>query len=694
MKELELVIYNETGLHARPAKTFVGVAKKFKSKIKIAHGKREVNAKSLISVLTLGVRYEGEIRISIDGEDEDEASVAIEQAVLDGLGEEVSIPGSPGKPSVNGHSGAHAADAAVVAEAHQQNGATASNQIEASEDVVVGVAASAGIAIAPLFQLVRKELVVADQFSGVVSETQILTDALAEAQAEINQLVTDTASRTGSAEAEIFEAHLELLEDPELIEEVHAQIADQVSAARAWQTQVNAQAEMLAGLDDPLLAARSADMRDVGDRVLGIMTGQKQEAIVWPESPIILLADDLTPSDTVALDKDKVLGFCTASGGPNAHAAILARALGLPAIVGAGERLLTLKDGENAILDGEVGTLTLRPSAELIASAWHKQRDLAERRAKAAESASESAITRDGHQIEIVANAGSLSDAKLAMASGAEGIGLLRSEFLFLERNDAPTEDEQFIVYRDIVSAMEKQPVIVRTLDIGGDKQVPYLDLPHEENPFLGVRGIRLCLNRPELFMPQLRAIVRSAEFGKVRIMFPMVSALSEFLTARKMVADVCAELKVPMVEVGIMIEVPSAALMADIFAPYIDFFSIGTNDLTQYTLAIDRQHPTLSGQADGLDPAVLRLIARTADAAHAEGKWVGVCGELGADSRAVPILLGLGVDELSVSAPAVPTVKAQIRELNLKEAQALAQKALACSSAAQVRQLSNNFPV
>ena len=687
MKQLDLVIHNETGLHARPAKTFVGVAKQFKSKIKIAHGKREVNAKSLISVLTLGVRHEGEIRISIEGEDEDEASVALKQAVLDGLGEKINVPASA-NGAESGH--AEAAPSEHVVSTASQNGAQKNAQAEASENVVVGIAASAGIAIAPLFQLVRREMVVGDKFTGVVSETQMLSKALAEARTEIHQLVAETASRTGSAEAEIFEAHLELLDDPELIEEVQSEIENQVSAARAWQTQINARAELLAGLDDPLLAARSADMRDVGERVLGIITGQKQDAIAWPESPIILLADDLTPSDTVALDKDKVLGFCTASGGPNAHAAILARALGLPALVGAGDRLLTLKDGENAILDGEAGTLTLQPSAELIAAAWHRQRDLTERRAKAAARASESAITRDGHHVEIVANAGSLSDAKLAMQSGAEGIGLLRSEFLFLERDDAPTEDEQFIVYRDIVSAMEKQPVIVRTLDIGGDKQVPYLDMPHEENPFLGVRGIRLCLERPELFMPQLRAIVRSAEFGKVRIMFPMVSALSELLAAKKMVADVCAEMKVPMVEVGIMIEVPSAALMADIFAPHIDFFSIGTNDLTQYTLAIDRQHPTLATQADGLNPAVLRLIARTAEAAHAAGKWVGVCGELGADRQAVPILLGLGVDELSVSAPAIPTVKAQIRELNLSDSKALAQKALTCASSSDVRQLTN----
>ena len=283
-----------------------------------------------------------------------------------------------------------------------------------------------------------------------------------------------------------------------------------------------------------------------------------------------------------------------------------------------------------------------------------------------------------------------MAESEQAFAAGAEGIGLLRTEFLFLERTEAPTEDEQFAVYRDVVKAMNQQPVIIRTLDIGGDKPLPYINVPEEENPFLGERGIRLCLNRPELLRQQLRAILRAAAFGKIRIMFPMVSGLTEWRKARAMVNEVKAELgSEAAVDLGIMVEIPSAALMADLFAAEIDFFSIGTNDLTQYTLAMDRNHPVMSKQADGLNPAVLRLIAQTCRAAKAAGKWVGVCGELGSDPQAVPILLGLGVKELSVSTPAVATTKAQIRELNMADAQTLAQKALACETAAAVRALS-----
>jgi phosphocarrier protein FPr len=288
--------------------------------------------------------------------------------------------------------------------------------------------------------------------------------------------------------------------------------------------------------------------------------------------------------------------------------------------------------------------------------------------------------------VEIVANIGGLADARKAALSGAEGVGLLRTEFLFLERTTAPSEDEQAAVYREIVAALGGQPVIVRTLDIGGDKPLPYLDLPHEENPFLGERGIRLCLAHPELLRQQLRAVLRASAAGPLRIMFPMIADLEELRVAKAMVEQLRAELHTPPVEVGIMVEVPSAALMADALAQEVDFFSIGTNDLTQYTLAMDRTHPTLATRADGLHPAVLRLIARTAEAAHAAGKWVGVCGELGADPIAVPILIGLGVDELSVSVPAIPALKAQIRTLSLADCRERAQRALACGTVAQVR--------
>ena len=339
--------------------------------------------------------------------------------------------------------------------------------------------------------------------------------------------------------------------------------------------------------------------------------------------------------------------------------------------VGSGSQIRILVDG------ADEAAVT---QAQAQQKQWQKEISTAQ------QTAGEPTITQDGHRMEVVANIGGLADAEKAAISGAEGVGLLRTEFLFLDRTEAPTELEQFEVYRDLAQAMNGRPVIVRTLDIGGDKPLPYIDVPPEANPFLGERGIRLCLNRPDLLRQQLRAILRAAEFGPLRIMFPMVADLSEWRAARDMVVEVQAELNAPQVELGIMIEIPSAALMADAFAQEVDFFSVGTNDLTQYTLAMDRLHPSLAGKSDGLHPAVLRLIARTVEAAHAAGKWVGVCGELGADPQAVPILLGLGVDELSVSVPAIAPVKAQIRSLTLANSQLGAQRALTCATAIEVR--------
>jgi phosphocarrier protein FPr len=424
----------------------------------------------------------------------------------------------------------------------------------------------------------------------------------------------------------------------------------------------------------------------VGHKVLRVLTGVADDASALPNELVILIAEDLAPSDTAALDPNRVLGFCTAIGGTNSHSAILARALGLPAIVGAGAGVLALKNGTQAILNGATGTLTLDPDPEALTAARNLREELQIRRAAELRAAQEPATTQDGHQVEVVANIGSVADAKQALGFGAEGVGLLRSEFLFLGRADPPAETEQFKVYRDIAVALEGHPVIIRTLDVGGDKPLPYVPMPAEENPFLGVRGIRLCLGRPELLRTQIRAILRAAEFGRLRIMFPMVANVAEFSAARQIVAEVQAELKGPAVELGIMIEVPAAALLADIFAKEVDFFSIGTNDLTQYTLAMDRGHPQLSAQADGLHPAVLRLIDKTVRASHAAGKWTGICGELGADPQAVPVLVGLGVDELSVSVPAIPAVKAQIRSLSFSTAQRLAAEALACASALEVR--------
>jgi len=531
-------------------------------------------------------------------------------------------------------------------------------------------------------------IVVADEHcDNPEKEVARLKEAIEKARAQLTILHNQLLSSNAASEAAIFDVHLELLDDAELLDAVLLKISKQQSAGRAWQTTIEARAQTIADLKDPLLSARSADLHDVGYRVLRVLMGADEQGYALPDHPVVVIGHEISPSESASLDRKRVLGFCTAAGGPTSHAAIIARALSLPAVVGAGAGVLDLPNETPVILNGVDGTLLIRPTPEAVQQAEEAGRAWLERRSEARKNAAEPAITLDGQRVEVVANIGGLEDARKSMKMGAEGVGLLRTEFLFLDRADAPSEHEQFEVYRDIAQAMQNLPVIVRTLDIGGDKPLPYVIVPHEDNPFLGERGIRLCLARPELFRQQLRAILRAASFGKLRIMFPMVADLSEWQAARAMIEELRTALNAPPVEMGIMIEIPSAALMADAFAPEVDFFSVGTNDLTQYTLAMDRMHPTLAGKSDGLHPAVLRLIAGTVEVAHRHGKWVGICGELGTDPQAVPILVGMGVDELSVSVPAIPTVKAQIRILNMDETRILAQRALACATAPQVRQ-------
>jgi len=675
MKQLEIMIVNPTGLHARPAKVFVNAAKEFQSDVRVFYNGKKANAKSLISLLTLGVESGNRIRIEITGEDEKEAIQALEEVIQNGLGEEELLknhaaevqsheaPSSPPKPVEDGGD-------------------------NLSQNRLQGVAGAPGVAVGPVFHFTRKKINIEETFESESEEKDALQKAVEQAKGQLIYLRDKMQSEKANSEAAIFDVHLGLLEDVEILDEVLGKIDRKKSAALAWQTTIESRAKLLAALEDPLLAARAADLHDVGYRVLRILVGADEQPLQLPDHPVIIIADDLAPSDTAALDVKRVLGFCTVQGGPTTHTAIIARSLGLPAVVSVGKMVLSLKESTPIILNGDDGTITINPDEKELDFAKEEKRKADQRRSQAQAAAGEPAITLDGHRVEIAANIGGLDDARKAMESGAEAVGLLRTEFLFLERSDPPTEEEQFQVYRDIAKAMQDQPVIIRTLDVGGDKPLPYIQMDEEANPFLGERGIRLCLAQPELLRQQIRALVRASQFGKLRIMFPMVADLSELLEAREMVSQIEKEMNVSGIEVGIMIEVPSAALMADILAEYVDFFSIGTNDLTQYTLAMDRMNPHLAGKSDGLHPAVLRLIQTTIQAAHQAGKWVGVCGELGADSTAIPILTGMGIDELSVTVPVVPTVKAQVRKLNYQNAQALAKQALQCATAAEVRKL------
>ncbi len=665
MKSWKAMIRNVSGLHARPARVLVDTAKRFVSDIHIQHGTATGNAKSLTSVLRLGVKPNTEITVLINGLDEAEASQALELLIADAFGE----------------AGGHDHVAPPAASARATPGA-------ADATIVHAVAASPGHAIGPAYRFEPDLVAIRSEFAGVEVECAQLREAIDRARADLGAI----RARLSAGQAAIVDAHVELLADPELLADACAAIATGQGAGRAWDRVMQARASALARLSDPLLAARAADVRDVRDRVLRILSGAAEPVSALPAHPVIVVARDVAPSTLAAFDYSRLLGLVTAEGGPTAHTAIIARGLGIPAVVAGGARVLTIASGATLTLDGEAGTVNLAPDDAAIDAARARAAAWEARKRRATRQAGATASMRDGAVIEIAANAGSVADAQAAFAAGADAIGLLRTEFLFLSHTGEPDEEAQYRVYRDVLAAMRGRPVIMRTLDIGGDKPVAYLDTSAEHNPFPGARGLRLALNRPEMLERQLRALYRAAKDaapGALRIMVPMVRDLGEWRAARAIAEAARAELGAPVVDMGVMVEVPSAALMADAIAPEVSFFSIGTNDLTQYTLAADRQHPGLAHLNDGLHPAVLRLIKSTVEAAERAGKWVGVCGELASDLLAVPILIGLGVRELSVSTPAIALVKDSIRSMTLAAARGLADRALRCATADEVRSLS-----
>jgi phosphocarrier protein FPr/phosphocarrier protein len=457
------------------------------------------------------------------------------------------------------------------------------------------------------------------------------------------------------------------------------------SAAFAWRAAFTASAAQLAGLESALLRERANDIRDVGHRVLALLTGSVQTRVEAPADSI-LIAEELSPSEAAQLDRTKVLGLCTSAGGPTGHVAILARSLGIPAVCGIDPGALELPDGTVVVLDGAKGILKQAPGEAALAEARASIGRQTAQRAQEREAAQKPAVTADGVAIEVAANIRNAQEAREAVTAGAQGVGLLRSEFLFLDRETAPTEDEQAAEYSAVAKILGPgRKLVIRTLDVGGDKPLSYLPLPSEANPFLGLRGVRVSLARPDLFRTQLRAILRAAPMGDLHIMFPMIATLEELRAARRILGEE-AEALGRSAKVGVMIEVPSAVLIADALAPEADFFSIGTNDLTQYCMAMDRGHPQLAKQADALHPSVLKLIGLTVESAHKHGRWVGICGGLASDVLAIPALLGLGVDELSVSVPVIGAVKARIARLRKRDCTGLAAEILQMSTAAEVR--------
>lgn len=666
-----IVIPNPTGLHARPSAVLASLAKGFRSTIKLQLGDRQANARSITAIMALDVGRGAVVHLLASGPDARAAVDKIAPVLAQGCGDEGCVPApAPATTTM-------APDAAPPPRRKSDD-----------PNLLLGVASSPGLAVGEVFQVRREEIAVVEAGSEVDSERRHLAAAIETAQAQLSALRAQLHAKADPAKAAIFAAHEELVEDPDLLEIAESAMAKGKSAAFAWKKAVTTHADRLASLRNPLLAQRANDLRDVGLRVLAILTGTETKAPEYPPDTI-LIAEDLAPSDTAALDRTRVMGFCTTRGGATSHVAILARSLGLPALAGVEPAALELSNGTRVVLDGGRGTLRLHPSDEEV-SRIRSAQDRAERRRQVELAhAHEPAATTDGKRIEVVANIGGLKDATQIEGLGGEGVGLLRSEFLFMERSSAPTEEEQFETYKSIAQAVgNDRPLIIRTLDVGGDKPLPYLPIPKEDNPFLGERGVRVGLDRPEILRAQLRAILRASAFGRVSVMFPMISALQELRDVKAILVEEAGRLGIPPIPTGIMVEVPATAVMAEQFAKEADFFSIGTNDLTQYTLAMDRGHPKLAPQIDGLSPAVLHLIAQTVRGAHAAGKWVGVCGGIASDPHGVAILVGLGVDELSISLPAIPSVKAQIRALSLQFCQDLAAKALAAESAADVRAL------
>ncbi len=698
--QMRLTVRNRLGLHARPAALFVQTVGRFASSVTVRNVTRHgpaVNARSINLVATQAIRQGDEIELSASGADAEAALAALQQLAETGFGDGIAPPdGESTAPAPRPGKALEPARSTVAATEPAQDVQGVEEPAMAAQDEprgrLQGVAASPGIAIGPARRFEPAVSAVARTVAAnPAAEWERLQAAMQAVRGQIKTTHGLLLRQGAPAEAAIFDAHLLFLDDPALLDPARDAVFNQALNAEAgWLDSIEAMAASYEALDDPYLQARAADVRDVGRQVLFALTGER--AAFSLDAPAIVVADDLAPSDTANLDRSKVLALCTARGGPTSHSAILARTLGIPAVVGLGARVLALPADASLVVDGESGVVLVNPTASEAAT-WEARRAAwIAARQQAAAASQEAAMTTDGVHVEVVANIGSVADARRAIEAGAEGVGLLRTEFLYLNRDSAPTEADQEEIYRAIFDIMGQRPVVARTLDVGGDKELPYVNLGHEDNPFLGARAIRLYQERPDLIEPQLRALLRAAVGHRVRIMFPMIATADEVALLRSQLERVQRDLAADGVpapsdlQIGIMVEIPSAAVMADKLAPAVDFFSIGTNDLTQYTLAAERGNARVAYLADALHPAVLRLIAQVIKAAHAHGRWVGVCGELAGDLTAMPILLGLGLDEFSMSPAVIPAAKQRLRSLSRQAATALAQSVLMLDSAQAVR--------
>ena len=561
--------------------------------------------------------------------------------------------------------------------------------------LISGIAASSGIAIAKAYRLIEPELSVEKRtVEDVEAEISRFKEAIQKSTAELEIIRNKAEQDLGADKAAIFDAHLLVLSDPELLSPVQDKIqSEKVNAESSLQEIAGMFISMFEQMDNEYMKERAADIRDVTKRVLSHLLGIHIPNPSMIAEEVIIIAVDLTPSDTAQLNPFYVKGFTTDIGGRTSHSAIMARSLEIPAVVGAKTVTASIENGDMIIIDGLNGEVHINPTPELVKRYEEIQKNYASQKAEWAKLVHEETVTKDGHQVELAANIGTPKDLQGVHKNGGEGIGLYRTEFLYMGRTEMPSEEEQFEAYKTVLEGMAGKSVVVRTLDIGGDKELPYLQLPKEMNPFLGYRAIRLCLNEQEIFRTQLRALLRASIYGNLKIMFPMIATLTEFREAKAVLEEVRQELlekDIPVaekIEIGIMVEIPSTAVMADVFAKEVDFFSIGTNDLIQYTMAADRMNERVSYLYQPYNPAILRLVKMVIDAAHKEGKWAGMCGEMAGDEVAVPILIGLGLDEFSMSATSILKARSLIRKLSLEEMKKLSEEVLTMDTNDQVKE-------
>ena len=672
-----LIVTLRQGLHARPAALLAQRAKSFGAQASLsAHG-RTANARSVVAIMALGVRQGDELSIQASGADAAQ-SVA---SMVAGIEEALRMESAAGHSAIVNSSG-RAPDSSKAASGIAS---AIAPRPSSTAGVLSGVIAVAGVAVGRATRIERREIAVTETGAGPAHERAELEQARVNVRARLERV----AAAGGATRREIIAAHLEFLDDPQVNEAAHELIAVGKSAGFAWRASIRRSIGALEALEDSRLRERVDDLLDVESHVLLALAGEARPMNIPLPERAVLVADDLLPSELTALDRQRLVAICLSGGGATSHVAILAAAMDIPMLVGLGAGTREIADGATVIVDADAGTLQTAPTATAIEQARAAVESRLMHRAKTLADAQIECRALDGTRVEVFANLGNMMDAAAAVANGAEGCGLLRTEFLFIDRDTAPTEAEQLAAYQGIAAALGPRPLILRLMDVGGDKPLRYLPLPAEENPALGLRGVRTALAHPDLMRTQLRAALRVQPAGNVRLLIPMITDIAEILAVRSVMDEIKAAIGLhDRIELGAMIETPAAALVASGLIREVDFLSIGSNDLTQYTLAMDRGHPQLASRTDALHPAVLKLVAAAASAGAAAGKMVAVCGGVAADRLAVPILLGLGVRELSVVPAAVPAIKRQIRSLRINDCRELALRCLELASPGEVRAL------